>query len=352
MRSGWIKGEGVLTGPLVFSAIAALVFLLCTSKVYAGYLSKCEAMALSATGKRMVQDVARIRVQPLIEEAGELQAGGMPDLCTGFAVRVRGSGTKLVTAGHCLPQVISQSYRDQGQEFDQFAFVVDDGFVATPEVERSVQEGNVKEMQASKIHAIEGHDLGFVEIGDRALDSTRALELSPLPPRFGERLFAVGYPGGFGPVRLQCRYVGVGLRTADHWESMVAIDELDCPEAAEFEDGLGGISGGAVVNAQNQVVGVIVQQIQSSIGNLNPGAMARVGMVPLTKRNLTAAQSFYRPTRWSGSYSSRYLDWTSGKEVRVRFGLKKGRLEGPTRIEDEKGQVIEEWHFTGGNWTL
>lgn len=353
-RSGFSEGEGVRRGPLVFSLAAVFLILTTSQTVFA-----LDCASLLSPIKRQKQDVARIRVQPVVQvkdQNGNLreEASGYPSLCTGFAVQTKRGGKHFVTAGHCLPQSIKKENEDIGARVDKVYFVLDDGFVAKREQESSVQEGYVSEISQHRLEGFDGVDIGYFRPRLSEIPTTNILKLASRPPSFGEKLYAIGYPGGYGPVRFECRYVGVGLRVNGSFQDMIAIDELDCPAISKQPDDIGGMSGGAIVNRYNEVVGVVVQQIQAEIGSVMAGSserMSRVGMVRLSEKN-TRGKGLYRPTQYRGEFTSRYLDWTSGNEVKMKYRLKDGSLHGPAVIKTLDGAVLEEYDFNRGNWAL
>lgn len=358
-----LKGEGVLMGPLFFLILCALVFCFVSSKAFANTERSCSDVLEGRLAKRRPQSVARVRVQPMsVKTASNGQTMeepiDAPALCSGFSIRTSQvydsrSRDQFVTAGHCLPESLQREFQDLGTAPDRMYFVVDDGFIAVPEREQSVQEGYVTEIQPSRLSGVAGVDIGFFELRGRELPTTQALSLAKRSPRFGDKVYAIGYPGGYGPVRFECRYVGVGLRTNGGWDAMVALDELDCPDISKRSDDIGGMSGGAVVDKHNEVVGVIVQQIQGATGQVQEGSstnMSRIGMVPLTQRNFRDARTGYRPTRFTGQFESKYLDWTTGQVVKLSYGLHQGTLQGPSVIRDTRGRVLEQWDFKDGFW--
>jgi hypothetical protein len=305
-------------------------------------------------------EVARVRVQPVAQKKDETgrvlqeEAVGYPALCSGFAIKGRHTPPHFVTAGHCLPSALQEESAAMGQTADKIYFVVDDGFVAKREVEESIQEGYVTEIDSARLKGASGTDIGFTKLKRKELETTKVLELAIRPPRYSEKLYAIGYPGGFGPVKFECRYVGVGLRTeGGDFSQMIAIDELDCPSISTEPDDIGGMSGGAIVNSSNEVVGVVVQQIQGSQGLVMAGSsqnMNRIGMVRLSEENVRVDGGLYQSRIRSGKYKSKYLDWTTGEEVWVNYQLREGQLQGVSTIESKEGTVLETWEFKNGNW--
>ncbi|MCB0394451.1 MAG: trypsin-like peptidase domain-containing protein [Bdellovibrionales bacterium] len=306
----------------------------------------------SFASERKILDVARLRIQPMSKStSGEEVPMSYPALCSTFLVQNTKGKTFAFTAGHCMPDSIADELEAMGETPSKVYFVFDDGLIAEPEKSESIQEGIVSEIEMNRLQSPMGIDIGFFQTQQNEFES-RPLPIASSHLQFGDSATIVGYPGGFGPYEFKCKYVGVGLRSEGGWASMVALDELQCPEIGARDDDIGGMSGGVVFNDKREVVGVIVQQIQSQVNDgseLSLDKMSRVGFLPLSLENFDFENSKYSPPRFTGHYRSQYLDWTTGGLVWVDFNMKDGELDGQTQIIDTEGTVLETWEFTKGS---
>jgi hypothetical protein len=321
----------------------------------------CAGLSLPALAEersgRETYPVTRIRIQPMTvqtQEDGSVieKTAEFPALCSGFVLKTQ--PRVFVTAGHCHPDSIDQEMYDMGIDVDKYYFVVDEGLHEIESVPTPIQPALTSEIAPHRISLVPNIDMAFFVLSEPELPDTPEIELAFAPPQYGDPIQVTGYPGGFGPVSISCRYVGVGLRTLGSYFRLTTAEELECPELASLEDDLGGISGGLVTNEQGRVVGIAVQQMQgSSPGEFTMSTMTRISFVPLTQQNTSTTDFAYQASQWNGHFESLYLDWTTGKEVMVKYNLLGGLLNGAAEIVDtENNEVIESWELEDGYWSM
>ena len=316
------------------------------------------ALVLPATAFSTQElEALRIRIQPTVNVLSPNSKkmspvpAGYPVMCSGFAVKTSKWRQFLVTARHCLPTSLQLEFDESDIKVDRFYFVVDDGVIEIESEKKPLQNANVFEIANKNLSSLALADIGFSELKYGILKATTVHPLARHLPTLGDRAYAVGYPGGFGPSRFQCRFVGIGARAAA--DSLYRLElkwELECPELQKHSATAEGISGGVVLNSRNQVIGVITEQLQSSPPASKERQMNRLGFIPLTRQNVNITGGLYRMNPAHGSFKSKYLDWTTGQEVQMHYTLKKGSLNGPLKFLNQQNEILESWELKNGAW--
>lgn len=162
-------------------------------------------------------------------------------VCSAFAVSSGGT-TRLFTAAHCLGPDTTHLWLP--------------GLVGNGLTPGKSRWDRVLAFPAPRWVPLPGRDLVWV-----AVETSVPAWPQGKPPVVGDVLTVMGYPQGQGPQRLECIYRG-----------MLVLDgpvpqvrpSLECPR--QPAGALQGLSGGVVLNAQQQAVGVLVSGARTPLG--------------------------------------------------------------------------------------
>ncbi len=177
------------------------------------------------------------QVGPLVRKGENAPAA----VCSAFAVR-QAAGLRLVTAAHCL-KTNSMHLWFPGLEGNGLA-------------PGKSHWSQVLAFPAMRWRRVPGHDLALVSL----TTNVSAWPSGPMP-EVGEPVVIYGYPQGLGVRTVACVYQGVVLLAGQPPRVRPSLSCQGLPSGA-----LQGFSGGAVVNAQGQAVGVVVSGIRTHAG--------------------------------------------------------------------------------------
>lgn len=192
----------------------------------------------------MFSSLVLAAVLPVVAELGPLLKKGESApaaVCSAFAVK-EGPSVRVFTAAHCLHAGSTHLWLP--------------GLVGNGLSPGQSQWKQVVALPAARWQVKPGHDLAWVDPGQPMAAWARGA-----PPQVGEHVTLLGYPQGKGPQRIACVYQGV-LVLAGHIPGV--RPSLRCEGLPSGP--LQGMSGGVVLNARDQAVGVVVSGVRTLEG--------------------------------------------------------------------------------------